>query len=117
MSRLCASLACPGGGEELAPSPLSEGLGGSPGRSLTVLDRRGDGLGGAGRAGFCLEGEAGSSSDFGCELLLPTRAVSSLSSSVSQDVSIDMILATAGSRGGGEDVGEPPSLTSTNKPE
>lgn len=117
MSRLCASLACPGGGEELAPSPLSDDLGGNPGRSLTVLDRLGDGLGGAGRAGFCLDGEVESSSDFGCEVLLPTRAVSSLSSSASQDVSIEIILAMAGSGGGGEEVGEPPSSTSTNKPE
>lgn len=117
MSRLCASPDRPGGGEELPPSPLSEGLGGSPGLSFTVLDRRGDGLGGAGRAGFCLEGEVWSSSDFGCEPLPPTRAMSSLSSSASQDVSMEMILATAGSGGGGEDVGEPPSLTSTNKSE
>lgn len=117
MSKLCASLACPGGGEELPPSPLSEGLGGNPGRSLTVLDRLGDGLGGAGRTGFCLDGEAGSSSDFSWEVLLPTRAVSSPSSSVSQDVSMEMILAMAGSGGGGEEVGEPSSLTSTNKPE
>lgn len=116
MSRLCASFACPGGGEELPPSPLSEGLGGNPGLSFRVLDRRGDGLGGAGRAGFCLEGEDGSSSDFACELLQATKAVSSLSSSTSQEVSIEMILATAGSGGGGEDLGVSPSLTSTNKP-
>jgi hypothetical protein len=114
MSRLCASLVRLGGGEELPPSPLSEGLGGSPGLSFTVLDRRGDGLGGAGRAGFCLEGEVWSSSDFACEPLSPTRAVSS---SASQDASIEMILATAGSGGGGEEAGEPPSLTSTNKSE
>ena len=117
ISKLCASLSSPGGGEELPPpSFLSEGLGTSPGRSLTTLDLLGDGLGGAGRAGFCLEGEDESSSDLVSELEL-TRAVSSLSSSsASQDVSMEMILATAGSEAGGDEMGEPPSLTLTNKP-